>query len=117
MAPPRNSPTVRPSASMSTLCAAGVLPKPGICWIAPQSGHEPARAGVGADVANRELEVRRGSESSGSAERESGVLAMHDGQMGEPLIGELLDLSLRLEVVDDLGPRRTRGCRWSRSWT
>ena len=34
----QNSPTVRPSSSMSTLSAAGVLPRPGICMMSPHSG-------------------------------------------------------------------------------
>ena len=34
----QKSPTVRPSSSMSTLRAAGSLPRPGICWMAPASG-------------------------------------------------------------------------------
>ena len=34
----QNRPTVRPSASMSTLRAAGALPSPGICWMSPHSG-------------------------------------------------------------------------------
>ena len=33
-----NSPTVRPSSSMSTLSAAGDLPRPGICMMSPHSG-------------------------------------------------------------------------------
>ena len=31
-------PMVLPSSSMSTFSAAGVLPRPGICWMSPQSG-------------------------------------------------------------------------------
>jgi hypothetical protein len=38
VAPAQNSPTVRPSSSMSTFSAAGSLPRPGICWMSPQSG-------------------------------------------------------------------------------
>ena len=36
--PSQKSPTVRPFSSMSMLCAAGVLPSPGICVMSPHSG-------------------------------------------------------------------------------
>ena len=100
----------RPSSSMSTLKPAGVLPRPGICMMSPQSARQETGAGVRPDVAHRDAEAgRRVGERRVGREREV-RLGHADREPGEPVAGVLLDLLPRRgQEVDAVGLVDARG--------
>ena len=96
---------------MSTFSAAGCLPEPRHLLDVAAERDEPAGAGVGADVANRQGEALGVFSIVGSSESERWVLAMQIGSVPRPAAANSADSRLggRVQESTSVGavdPRR-----------
>ena len=103
-----------PLSSTSIAWAAGLAPRPGIVCMSPQSAHDPAGTGVGAQVAHGDREAGRGVLQRGVVREREVRLRHADRQAAEAGLLEGGRPSLVPRAAAGRRRRRTPSARWRR---